>query len=99
MDEQTQGMVSNTDTPEWMRSRIAFLEQEIRRLPNRCDIDSISSSEYEAILQDLRELCRLIGEFDGARPESPHMVFQACLDRLRKDRVPPGDKGQQRCEN
>lgn len=39
--------------------------------------------QLELIREALGEFCRLVGEFDGARPESPAAVFQACLKRVR----------------
>lgn len=35
--------------------------------------------ELDTIQADLRRFCRLVGEFDGARPESPAAVFDKCL--------------------
>lgn len=37
----------------------------------------------EAMLNDIGSLCRAVGEFDGARPESPHMVMLSCIDRIK----------------
>lgn len=34
------------------------------------------------ILADIRALCRAVGEFDGARPESPRVVMLICIERI-----------------
>ena len=38
------------------------------------------------IQEDIRALCRAVGEFDGARPDSPQMVLKICTERARQQR-------------
>lgn len=34
--------------------------------------------------RDIQALCRAVGEFDGARPETPQVVLQICTDKAAR---------------
>lgn len=36
-----------------------------------------------AFFDDLGELCRVVGELDAARPESPQVVFRTCISHVK----------------
>ena len=37
--------------------------------------------------RDIQALCRAVGEFDGARPETPQVVLQICTDKAARLRA------------
>lgn len=46
------------------------------------------------LLADIRALCRAVGEFDGARPESPSVVMRICIERAAEWRRQATRSGQ-----
>jgi hypothetical protein len=48
------------------------------------DIKAARGDDSEVLQNDLQEMLQALGMFDGARPQSPHTVFQECLAEVRR---------------
>ena len=90
-----------------LRGALAKVEELIRRDPACFNLSdelqsvraairaALAQSQNDLLQDDLKDMLRALGMFDGAQPKSPHQVFKQAIAEMKRQLAaqPQNDRG------